>query len=409
MTVEITKKQQEVAIALDDAVFQVIGADAILGFRKAFQVANATKQLKELLNDEYLEPIMLLQGNRLGFKTDKDTSGGYAKSIVKNCLIEAVLTGVQPYMNQFNIIAGNCYVTKEGFGYLLSNIKGLKYEIIPMIPKVEGTQATIVMRITWSIGASETEVREIEFVIKVNSYMGADAIIGKATRKSRAWLYNQVTGVEVGDGDAAEVEASKNTIVLQNQGDNTFGSPKAEGIANNTNTVVAEAKAKKEKIANLATKGKSELTAVEETYLNKLSRMTPQEIVEEFNTKMPFTKEAFSSMTGQKLDKKVAIALLDAHNSNTLGIDLDRIYGVTLAEVIAEGITKVEENTTDSETEPTQSENDGFTKIALMDEFVENGIDLPLAIKELGYASEEEMLSYATLKQVGDYVKAKKG
>jgi hypothetical protein len=408
MTVEITKKQQDVAIALDDAVFQVIGADAILGFRKAFQVANATKQLKELLNDEYLEPIMLLQGNRLGFKTDKDTSGGYEKRIVKNCLIEAVLTGVQPYMNQFNIIAGNMYVTKEGFGYLLSNIKGLKYEIIPMIPKVEGTQATVVMRITWSVGASETEVREIEFVIKVNSYMGADAIIGKATRKSRAWLYNQVTGVEVGDGDVAEVETSKNTIVLQNQGDNTFGSPKAEGIANNTNTVVAEAKAKKEKIAALATKGKSE-SFVEETYHQKLTRMSPQEIVEEFNHKMPFTKESFSSMTGQKIDKKVAIALLLALYSGTLGTDLDRIYGVSLAEVIAERNPKVEESTTDSESEPAQSENDGFTKIALMDEFVENGIDLPLAIKELGYASEEDMLSYATLKQVGDYVKTKKG
>jgi hypothetical protein len=408
MTVEITKKQQDVAIALDDAVYQVIGADAILGFRKAFQVANATKQLKELLNDEYLEPIMLLQGNRLGFKTDKDTSGGYDKRIVKNCLIEAVLTGVQPYMNQFNIIAGNMYVTKEGFGYLLSNIKGLKYEIIPMIPKVEGTQATIVMRITWSVGASETEVREIEFVIKVNSYMGADAIIGKATRKSRAWLYNQVTGVEVGDGDVAEVETSKNTIVLQNQGDNTFGSPKSEDIANNTNTVVAEAKAKKEKIAALATKGKSE-NIVEETYHQKLTRMSPQEIVEEFNHKMPFTKEAFSSMTGQKIDKKVAIALLLALYSGTLGTDLDRIYGVSLAEVIAERNPKVEESTTDSESEPAQSENDGFTKIALMDEFVENGIDLPLAIKELGYASEEDMLSYATLKQVGDYVKTKKG
>jgi hypothetical protein len=32
--------------------------------------------------------------------------------------------------------------------------------------------------------------------------MGADAIIGKASRKARAWLYATVTGMEVGDGDA---------------------------------------------------------------------------------------------------------------------------------------------------------------------------------------------------------------
>ncbi|MFK5282891.1 hypothetical protein ACI3PL_25325, partial [Lacticaseibacillus paracasei] len=79
---------------------------------------------------------MALQGNRLGFKTDKDKSGGYPESVVKNCLIEAVLLGIQPTGNQFNIIAGNMYPTKEGCGYLLNNFKGLSYNLVCSLPRI---------------------------------------------------------------------------------------------------------------------------------------------------------------------------------------------------------------------------------------------------------------------------------
>ena len=53
----------------------------------------------------------------------------------------------------------------------------------------------------------EKQTREIEFPIKVNSYMGLDAIIGKATRKARAWLYNSLSGLEVSDGDVQDIKA----------------------------------------------------------------------------------------------------------------------------------------------------------------------------------------------------------
>jgi hypothetical protein len=35
--------------------------------------------------------------------------------------------------------------------------------------------------------------------------MGTDAIIGKATRKARAWLWQHITGQEIPDGDASEI------------------------------------------------------------------------------------------------------------------------------------------------------------------------------------------------------------
>jgi len=209
--------QLEIAKQLNSSVISVLGQENLIGFEKAYLIANATGQLKALLTPEYMRPIMQLQGNVLGFKTDKDKNGGYKEEIVKNCLIEAVLMGLQPYGNQFNIIAGNTYPTKQGLGYLLSNFKGLSYEIIPSLPRVnkENTSAAIVMNISWSVNGSKVKERQIEIPIKVNNFMGTDAIIGKATRKARAWLYSTITGSEISDGDIQDLDSATQTIVIE--------------------------------------------------------------------------------------------------------------------------------------------------------------------------------------------------
>jgi hypothetical protein len=205
-TLPATVKQETIQ-KLNETVVSVISSNGMQGFERAFLIAEAAAQLKLALTSDYMKPIMQLQGNRLGFKTDKDEDGGYKEDVVKNCLIEAVLTGVQPFGNQFNIIAGNCYITKEGFGHLLSNTPGLEYEIIPQLPRINGekSSAAIVMRIDWTINGKK-ETREIDFPIRMNKFMGTDAVIGKAYRKARAWLFGKLTGMEVGDGDVTDID-----------------------------------------------------------------------------------------------------------------------------------------------------------------------------------------------------------
>ncbi len=187
---------------LNNTVMGVINSTTILGFEKAFTVATAIDRLEKALTDEYMKPIMALQGNRLGFKTDKDSAGGYDIKIVKKCLIEAVLMGLQPYGNEFNIIAGNMYATKEGMGAVLKKFDGLSYEIIPSIPDMESGKGTakVKMKINWMLHGAKQE-RDIEFSIKVNNFMGADAVIGKATRKARKWLHDTISGFEIPEGD----------------------------------------------------------------------------------------------------------------------------------------------------------------------------------------------------------------
>lgn len=194
-----------IAEKLNNSVASVLGNGALIGFEKAYAVANAINELKSLLSPEYMKPIMELQGNKLGFKTDKDKDGGYSETIVKNCLIEAVLFGLQPCGNQFNIIAGNMYATKEGVGFLLSKIEGLSYDIVAELPRVKEQSSAIVMKITWTLQGF-TQTKSIDIPIKVNNFMGTDAIIGKATRKARKWLYDTITGSEVPEGDVIDVD-----------------------------------------------------------------------------------------------------------------------------------------------------------------------------------------------------------
>lgn len=196
--------QLTIAQELNEVVSTVVGQHHIKNFEKAFLIADATSKLKGLLSAEYMKPIMELQGNRLGFMSDKV----YPEGVVRDCLIEAVLTGLQPVGNQFNIIAGNMYPTKEGLGYLLANFKGLSYQIIPELPRVKESSAAIVMNVKWSINGGEKNEEKLDIPIKVNKFMGTDAIIGKATRKARAWLYSTLTGSEISEGDATDPESA---------------------------------------------------------------------------------------------------------------------------------------------------------------------------------------------------------
>jgi len=143
----------EVALQLNTIVSSVLTKVQLQGFERAYATSNAIKELKTLLNADYMSPIMELQGNKLGFKTDKDKSDGYPIEVVKNCLIKAVLMGVQPYGNMFNIIAGNTYLTKEGIGYIPNNWKVLTYIIIRGVPQLrpDNKSAVIEARISWSI------------------------------------------------------------------------------------------------------------------------------------------------------------------------------------------------------------------------------------------------------------------
>lgn len=172
-------------------------------FQRAFATATAIGQLKALLTPEVMKPILSLQNSALGFMTDR-RGEGYDTDTVRECLIDAVLSGVSPVGNEFNIISGRAYITKNGMKHKLSQIDGLSYTMTPGIPRMLGDKGAVTeMTIDWTFGGKK-ETKVLNIAVRVNAGMGTDAIIGKATRKAAAWLYENVTGQTVDEGDATD-------------------------------------------------------------------------------------------------------------------------------------------------------------------------------------------------------------
>jgi hypothetical protein len=234
-------KKLEIAKRLDESIALAVEAETLQGFEKAYKIATATEQLKLALTPEYMKPIMSLQGTSIGFKTDKDGKGGYPMETVKNCVIDAVLYGLEVVGNQFNIISGQMYPTKSGFFYKLKNYSGLHYEVIHDLPIVNQarTGAAVKSKIIWTLN-NKKEERDIQFPIKIDAYSSVDAILGKADRKARAWLYNYLTGSEMPDGDAEEVGCE----ILQNKTEHL------KQISDNKSSSIVEDLEKKDELIN---------------------------------------------------------------------------------------------------------------------------------------------------------------
>lgn len=196
----VTAADRALAVAtIDNPIKQMLArADAVFGLAEALRAPGI------------LDSIMKLQGTKLGFRTDQDRNGGYAVDIVADAVIEALFAGVMPTGNEFNIIGGNFYATREGFEGLIRRrgpIIGLTdVKVKPGIPSMQKNGAVIKVALDWKLnGEKNSDV--LEFEIRVNAGMGSDAIVGKAKRKAMAWLWNTVTGSAMADADVDDTKS----------------------------------------------------------------------------------------------------------------------------------------------------------------------------------------------------------
>lgn len=210
-------KEQTTALvkvdSLDSAIERGIEASKIAGkMSRAIAIAGAMQDIRAAFTPQIMSSIMALQGSAIGFRTDKDSTGGYKDEIIKDAVIEALMQGVHPVGNEFNVISGRAYITKEGMGRKLGNIHGLSYSVTPGIPQTKDGGAVVPMQVEWTYGG-EAHDKTLQVCVRVNAGMGADAIIGKATRKARAWLYQTVTGQEVPEGEVDDARPVKGVVI----------------------------------------------------------------------------------------------------------------------------------------------------------------------------------------------------
>ncbi len=196
--------------------------------RQAIVLAAGMTALRRALDDRVMnEVFMPLMGSPLGFKTDRDDpeeakkkGGPYSVAVVRDCLAEGMIRGLRPVNNEINIIANSCYGAKNGFARLVKEFPGLTdLHITPGVPHNASERGSLVpMHATWRISGTPYEmVRDVSkdaqgvmhdtrIPVRVNSYMGPDAVIGKAMRKMYKAIYDMLTGstLTVEDGEVGE-------------------------------------------------------------------------------------------------------------------------------------------------------------------------------------------------------------
>lgn len=192
---------------------------------KALRIANALDRLRSEISNDMMRSIMALAGSSLGFRTDRDNQdAGYPIPVVKDCWIEATLKGARPTGNEWNIIAGRTYLTKEFYQRSFPSLPGVTdVECVPGVPRLVDGKTQVRMAVRWKFHGEPCELKDTEgkpgrvFVIKVNSGMGDDAVIGKATRKALKAAYDQVAGFDLGDPDDEPASAPTTPTITNAQ------------------------------------------------------------------------------------------------------------------------------------------------------------------------------------------------
>lgn len=181
-------------------------------FEKSLSVATAIVDLRAALTDDVMKPIMALMNSPLGFMTDRgpqaqreDSKTPYTMEQVRECYIEASLRGLYPVGNEFNIIQGRCYAALNGLRRKVMSFNGISdFKDAYEVPRLIGDKGAIVIaKATWKIAGKADEITR-EIPIKVNSFMGSDAILGKAQRKLYKAVLDRLTGMPIPESEVGE-------------------------------------------------------------------------------------------------------------------------------------------------------------------------------------------------------------
>lgn len=191
-----------------------ITQDLAINVANSFTAANVMLALRETMTNQVVERYFRpLAGQKFGFRTD---SNNYSTEVLRSCIIDAILLGLAPTGNQFNIISGNCYPTKEGYTNLLKKI-GVDYkiEILPNTSQ-DNSYAIMPCRVTYTYGTAKNAKWEKDIVIPKKGNENYDLLAGKANKRIKQALYEYLTGTDWGySDDEIVVEASANNNRMQ--------------------------------------------------------------------------------------------------------------------------------------------------------------------------------------------------
>jgi hypothetical protein len=209
---------------------------------KSAITSNVISELQQALTPAFVSSLKnTLEGTKLGFRTDKDGKGGYHPDVIRTCIIEAILYNLRLHGNEFNIIAGQMYPTKEGLTNLIErdpNFEDLQINMdLPTLAKdpfgeyfneqnkakkeyksSSHVRAVVNFKATWKYRGEEFSLED-KVVTKAYSYTTDEAIWGKAKRKIRAAVLERTHGKSFSAPDPEELKGQKERKVIHRPND----------------------------------------------------------------------------------------------------------------------------------------------------------------------------------------------
>ncbi len=184
-------------------------------YEKSIAYGHYLTEIRKQIIGKPLDIIRSLMNTGIGFKTDrnpndpKNKQAPYDDEIVKNCVVQAIMHGLRIHGNEFNILGGNFYATKEGLERIVNTNPLLEREIKEKIKQMKQSSDTGTWAITYEYEFKLKECAEVkgEVTFYIKGKMGnyeipLDAIQGKAKRKLYKVIYNKMTqGFKLEDAD----------------------------------------------------------------------------------------------------------------------------------------------------------------------------------------------------------------
>jgi len=176
------------------------------GMSRAVAMACGLVELQEAMSDDVVSVLMSLQGNPMGFRSDKI----YPPEVVKACAISALLSGAYLVDDEWQIIAGQCYLGQKYFLRKIREYPGVTdVEITIDLPEAltptllvcggyarcrkGGKRVEVFARKSDKFGDSR---------IAVTAHKGdIDQAQGKAKKRLAQRLYERIAGVTITDED----------------------------------------------------------------------------------------------------------------------------------------------------------------------------------------------------------------
>lgn len=208
-------------------------------FFESLSIAKAVSDLKNIMlrSQEIKEVVMDMANNRMGFLTDRTPaiiaknqrenkwpSRHYSYEELVDPIVEGLLKGYRISGNEINIISGQFYATKNGNSRMIfdnQSVKNFSYNNSPVELSDGGKKAKVRAWAKWiqdgkpvSIGVDADD--ELIIQVRVNSFMGEDAVIGKVHAKLFKRVLERITGRIT--PEASDIDVIDITPQPENQG-----------------------------------------------------------------------------------------------------------------------------------------------------------------------------------------------